>query len=82
MAKRGAAAGPLVIVTHLAPSSRSLNPAESQELDTCIHKLCQALDPQSSSSYRIRETRVSHTRGYPDGRLIDPTFDPALVFEV
>jgi predicted phosphodiesterase len=86
---------PAVVVTHHAPSSRSLDPSESEELISAAYasNLDKLVDTSHAKlwihghihrpiSYRIGETRVvSNPRGYPDGR-IDPLFDPALVLEV
>ncbi len=86
---------PTVIVTHHAPSLRSLDPAEVKELISSAYasnlddfiassraRLWIHGHTHRSASYRIGETRVvSNARGYPDGP-IDPGFDPALVVEV
>lgn len=86
---------PTIIVTHHAPSSRSLDPAESEELISAAYAsnlddLVRASHAKiwihghihCPISYWIGGTRiVSNPRGYPDGPT-DPFFDPALVIEV
>jgi predicted phosphodiesterase len=89
------AAPPTAIVTHHAPSSRSLDPMDAEELISGAYasnldefvgashaKLWIHGHIHKPISYRIGETLVvSNPRGYPDGQ-IDPLFDPALALEV
>jgi Icc-related predicted phosphoesterase len=89
------AATPTVIVTHHAPSSRSLDPVEAEELISAAY--ASNLDDliatsrakfwihghtHRSANYKIGETSIlSNARGYADSP-IDRGFDPALVIEV
>ena len=89
------AAPPTVIVTHHAPSPRSLDPVDAEELISAAY--ASNLDSLVAASharlwihghlhrpadYWIGETRIiSNPRGYPD-EVIDKSFDPALVFEL
>jgi Icc-related predicted phosphoesterase len=89
------AALPTVIITHHAPSPRSLDPLETEELISAayasdLEDLVEASRARlwihghthRSTSYWIGQTQViSNSRGYPDDP-IDPGFDPFLVVEV
>lgn len=86
---------PTIIVTHHAPSSRSLDPEEAQEPISAAY--ASNLDELVAASrarlwihghihrptnYRIGETRViSNPRGYPFGAIAH-SFDPGLVVEL
>ena len=86
---------PTIIVTHHAPSSKSLDPVEAGE--TIRAAYASNLDNLVASShaklwihghlhrpanYWIGETQIiSNPRGYPH-EAIDPSFDPALVVEL
>jgi predicted phosphodiesterase len=86
---------PTIIVTHHAPSSKSLDLVEAEELISAAY--ASNLDNLVAASrarlwihghlhrptdYWIGETRIiSNPRGYPD-EVIDPNFDPALVVEL
>lgn len=87
--------GTTVVVTHHAPSPRSiaekfqgdpLNPAFASDLDRLIHRYRPALwihgHMHDSFDYRFGETRiVCNPRGYfPD--QLNPRFDPHFVVEV
>jgi predicted phosphodiesterase len=86
-------AGPTVVVTHHAPSRRSLNPLYSDPVASAYASNLDALVEESRVplwvhghthhcvDYRLGTTRVlSNQRGYPD----EPVggFDPALVVDV
>jgi predicted phosphodiesterase len=89
------AASPTIIITHHAPSLRSLDLVEAEELISAAY--ASHLDDlvagsrakfwfhghtHRSISYRIGETHVvSNSRGYPD-EPVDKGFNPALVFEL
>ncbi len=86
---------PTVIITHHAPSSRSLDPAESEDLISAAYasNLDELVDASHAKlwihghihrpiRYKIGETLVvSNPRGYPNS-LIGSDFDPSLVIEV
>jgi Icc-related predicted phosphoesterase len=86
---------PTVIVTHHAPSMKSLDPAEAEKLISAAYasnlddlvassraKLWIHGHTHRSSRYRIGETLiVSNSPGYPD-EPIDPKLDPGLVVEL
>ncbi len=89
-------AGPTVVVTHFAPSRRSIHPRFAgsplnacfvSDLDERIRRWGPALwlhgHVHDSFDYAIGRTRVvANPRGYaPDGVLENPRFDPALVIE-
>ncbi len=89
------AAPPTIIVTHHAPSSRSLDPVDAEELISAAY--ASNLDSLVAASharlwihghlhrpadYWIGDTRIiSNPRGYPD-EVIDKSFNPALVLEL
>jgi predicted phosphodiesterase len=89
------AAPPTIIVTHHAPSSRSLDPADVGELVSAAY--ASHLDSLVAASharlwihghlhrpadYWIGDTRIiSNPRGYPD-EVKDKSFDPALVLDL
>jgi hypothetical protein len=89
------AAPPTIIVTHHAPSSRSLDPADVEELVSAAY--VSPLDSLVAASYArlwihghfhrpadywIGDTRIiSNPRGYPD-EVKDKSFDPALVLDL
>lgn len=89
------AAPPIIIVTHHAPSSSSLDPVDAEELISAAY--ASNLDSLVAASharlwihghlhrpadYWIGDTRIiSNPRGYPD-KVIDKSFDPALVLEL
>ncbi len=89
------AAPPTIIVTHHAPSSRSLDPVDAEELISAAY--ASNLDSLVAASharlwihghlhrpadYWIDETRIiSNPRGYRD-EVFDKSFDPALVLEL
>ena len=89
------AALPTVIVTHHAPSPRSFDLLETEELIGAAYasdledlveasraKLWIYGHTHRSTRYWIGQTQViSNSRGYPDGP-IDPSFNPGLVIEV
>jgi len=86
---------PTVIVTHHAPSPRSLDQAEAQDLISSAYASNLEVMVAASrarlwihghihrpANYWIGETHVlSNPQGYPD-RAADPAFDPALVLEL
>jgi hypothetical protein len=85
--------GPTVVVTHHAPSRRSLNPlyrdpvasAYASDLDAVVQGSGAALWIHGHThycvDYRLGDTRVlSNQRGYPDEAVNG--FDPGLVVEV
>ncbi len=86
---------PTVIVTHHAPSPRSLDPEEAQDLISAAYasnlenmvaasraKLWIHGHIHRPANYWIGETHVlSNPQGYPD-RSPNPVFDPALVLEL
>ena len=89
------AAPPIIIVTHHAPSSRSLEPVDAEELISAAYasnrdSLIAASHARlwihghlhRPADYWIGDTRIiSNPRGYPD-KVIDKSFDPALVLEL
>jgi Icc-related predicted phosphoesterase len=86
---------PTIIVTHHAPSPRSLGSVHAEELISAAYasNLEDVIAASSAkfwihghihqpTNYWIGDTRViSNPRGYPD-EAIDPRFDPALVVEL
>ena len=87
--------GATVVVTHHAPSSRSLRPGYTNEptavayasnLDSLMNGSRAALwvhgHVHKSSDYRVNGTRVlCNPRGYT-GFALNPSFDPTLVIEI
>jgi predicted phosphodiesterase len=89
------AASPTIIVTHHAPSSRSLDPVDAEELISAAYasnldglvaashaRLWVHGHPHRPADYWIGDTRIiSNPRGYPD-EVKDKSFNPALVIDL